>query len=80
MSVELHQMGVAELARALGERKVSAVEASQHHLARIRKHQDLGTFVAVDEELTLAQARRRKLVTWKGTASVANFQRIFQVP
>ena len=57
MSVELHQMGVAELARALGERKVSAVEASQHHLARIRKHQDLGTFVAVDEELTLAQAR-----------------------
>jgi len=57
MSAELHQMGVAELARALGERKVSAVEASQHHLARIRKHQDLGTFVAVDEELTLAQAR-----------------------
>jgi aspartyl-tRNA(Asn)/glutamyl-tRNA(Gln) amidotransferase subunit A len=57
MSAELHQMGVAELAKALGERKVSAVEASQHHLARIRKHQDLGTFVAVDEELTLAQAR-----------------------
>ncbi|MDM0107337.1 Asp-tRNA(Asn)/Glu-tRNA(Gln) amidotransferase subunit GatA [Variovorax sp. J22R24] len=57
MSAELHQMGVAELAKALGERKVSAVEAAQHHLARIRKHQDLGTFVAVDEDLTLTQAR-----------------------
>ncbi|MDM0077603.1 Asp-tRNA(Asn)/Glu-tRNA(Gln) amidotransferase subunit GatA [Variovorax sp. J2P1-59] len=57
MSAELHQIGVAELAKALAERKVSAVEAAQHHLARIRQHQDLGTFVAVDEDLTLAQAR-----------------------
>ncbi|MDM0002468.1 Asp-tRNA(Asn)/Glu-tRNA(Gln) amidotransferase subunit GatA [Variovorax sp. J22P240] len=57
MSAELHQMGVAELTKALRERKVSAVEAAQHHLTRIRKHQDLGTFVALDEELTLTQAR-----------------------
>jgi aspartyl-tRNA(Asn)/glutamyl-tRNA(Gln) amidotransferase subunit A len=53
----LHQMGVAELARALAERKVSAVEAASHHLARIRQHKELGAFVAVDEEHTLAQAR-----------------------
>jgi aspartyl-tRNA(Asn)/glutamyl-tRNA(Gln) amidotransferase subunit A len=57
MSGELHQMGVAELAKALRERKVSAVEAAQHQLGRIRQHQGLGAFLAVDEELTLAQAR-----------------------
>ena len=57
MSGELHQMGVAELARALRERKVSAVEAAQHQLARIRQHQDLGAFVALDEALALSQAR-----------------------
>ena len=47
MSGELHQMGVAEMARALRERKVSAVEAAQHQLARIRQYQDLGAFVAL---------------------------------
>jgi aspartyl-tRNA(Asn)/glutamyl-tRNA(Gln) amidotransferase subunit A len=57
MSGDLHQLGVAELAAALRERKLSAVEASQHHLARIKRHQDLGSFVALDEEATLAQAR-----------------------
>jgi aspartyl-tRNA(Asn)/glutamyl-tRNA(Gln) amidotransferase subunit A len=57
MSAELHQMGVAELARALRERKVSAVEAARHQLARIGKHQDLGAFVALDEDGALAQAR-----------------------
>ncbi|NDZ14093.1 Asp-tRNA(Asn)/Glu-tRNA(Gln) amidotransferase GatCAB subunit A [Variovorax sp. WS11] len=57
MSGELHQMGVAELARALRERKVSAVEAAQHQLGRIRQHQDLGAFVALDEALALSQAR-----------------------
>lgn len=57
MSAALHQMGVAELARALRDRKVSAVEAAQHQLARIKQHQDLGAFVALDEDLALAQAR-----------------------
>ena len=54
---ELHRMGVAELARALRERKVSALEAARHHLDRIDRHKDIAAFVAVDEELTLAQAR-----------------------
>ncbi|MDM0015728.1 Asp-tRNA(Asn)/Glu-tRNA(Gln) amidotransferase subunit GatA [Variovorax sp. J22P168] len=57
MSLELHQLGVARLAQALRERKVSAVEAAQHHLSRIAAHPDLGAFVAVDEQLTLSQAR-----------------------
>ena len=34
-AAELHQMGVAELAKALRAREVSAVEAAQHFLARI---------------------------------------------
>jgi aspartyl-tRNA(Asn)/glutamyl-tRNA(Gln) amidotransferase subunit A len=57
MSGELHEMGVAALAAALRERKISAVEAAQHQLARIKQHQDLGAFVALDEDLALAQAR-----------------------
>ncbi|GAA4346708.1 Asp-tRNA(Asn)/Glu-tRNA(Gln) amidotransferase subunit GatA [Variovorax defluvii] len=57
MSGELHTLGVAALAQALRERKVSAVEAVQHQLARIEKHQDLGVFLAVDEDAALAQAR-----------------------
>jgi aspartyl-tRNA(Asn)/glutamyl-tRNA(Gln) amidotransferase subunit A len=56
-AADLHMMGVAELAAALRERKVSAVEAAQHHLARIQQHQDLGSFVALDQDVTLAQAR-----------------------
>jgi aspartyl-tRNA(Asn)/glutamyl-tRNA(Gln) amidotransferase subunit A len=57
MSAELHQMGVTELAQALRERKVSAIEVARHQLDRITRHQNLGAFVAIDEELTLAQAR-----------------------
>jgi aspartyl-tRNA(Asn)/glutamyl-tRNA(Gln) amidotransferase subunit A len=57
MSVELHHMGVAELAKALRERKVSATEAARHQLDRITRHRNLGAFVAIDEALTLAQAR-----------------------
>ncbi|MEJ7688008.1 MAG: Asp-tRNA(Asn)/Glu-tRNA(Gln) amidotransferase subunit GatA [Variovorax sp.] len=57
MSEQLHDMGVAALATALRERKVSAVEAAQHQLARMAQHRHLGAFVAIDPDLTLAQAR-----------------------
>jgi aspartyl-tRNA(Asn)/glutamyl-tRNA(Gln) amidotransferase subunit A len=60
MSSDLHTLGVAELARLLRERKVSAVETAQHFLTRIAaldgQHQ-LGAFLQVDPEVTLAQAR-----------------------
>ena len=56
-SADLHQMGVAELSAALRARRVSAVEAAQHHLSRIRQHTELGAFVALDEQLALSQAR-----------------------
>lgn len=57
MSADLHQLGVAGLAKALATREVSAVEAAQHFLKRIDAHPGLGAFVAVDADVTLAQAR-----------------------
>ncbi|WP_418146504.1 Asp-tRNA(Asn)/Glu-tRNA(Gln) amidotransferase subunit GatA [Variovorax paradoxus] len=68
MSGELHQMGVAELAKALAERKVSAVEASQVFLGRMKAHESLGTFVDVNEDVTLAQARAADALIAKGNA------------
>lgn len=57
MSGQLHELGVAELARRLRTRDVSAVEAAQHFLARGKAHAGLGAYLATDEEVTLAQAR-----------------------
>lgn len=67
-SGELHQLSVVELAKALAERKVSAVEASQAFLGRMKAHESLGTFVDVNEEATLAQARAADALIAKGDA------------
>jgi aspartyl-tRNA(Asn)/glutamyl-tRNA(Gln) amidotransferase subunit A len=56
MSAALHDMGVAELARQLKAKKVSAVEAATHFLARGKAHAGLGAYLATDEAVTLAQA------------------------
>jgi aspartyl-tRNA(Asn)/glutamyl-tRNA(Gln) amidotransferase subunit A len=53
----LHELTVAQLAGELRGRKVSAVEAARHFLARGAKHASLGAYLAVSEEVTLAQAR-----------------------
>src|SRR6218665_3322237 len=53
----LHDLGVAELATALRQRRVCAVEGARHFLARAKARHDLGAYVALNEELTLAQAR-----------------------
>ena len=68
MSTELHQLSVAELARQLREKKVSAVETAQHFLGRIRAHESLGAFVDMNEEATLAQARAADAALAAGTA------------
>ncbi len=70
MSRDLHQWGVAELAAALAGRKVSAVEAAQHHLARMKAHEALGTFLDVNEAVTLAQARAADEAIAAGRAGV----------
>lgn len=53
----LHDLTVAELARKLKAREVSATEAAQHFLARGRQHEALGAYLATDEAVTLAQAK-----------------------
>ncbi|MGI9218412.1 MAG: Asp-tRNA(Asn)/Glu-tRNA(Gln) amidotransferase subunit GatA [Hydrogenophaga sp.] len=54
---DLHQMGVAELAAAIADKKTSSVEAAQALLARAKQHQNLGAYLAFNEDLTLAQAQ-----------------------
>ena len=58
MSGELHTRGVAEMGRLLQAREVSAVEAATAARQRIQAHAALGTFLALDDEATLAQARQ----------------------
>jgi aspartyl-tRNA(Asn)/glutamyl-tRNA(Gln) amidotransferase subunit A len=53
----LHAFSLGQLAARLKARDVSAVETAQHFLARIKAHESLGAFLAVDEEASLAQAR-----------------------
>jgi aspartyl-tRNA(Asn)/glutamyl-tRNA(Gln) amidotransferase subunit A len=53
----LHDLTVAELAAKLIAREVSAVETAKHFLARGAAHEALGAYLAIDEDVTLAQAR-----------------------
>jgi aspartyl-tRNA(Asn)/glutamyl-tRNA(Gln) amidotransferase subunit A len=57
MSPDLHDLPVAELAKKLQAKQVSATEAAQHFLARSRQHASLGAYLAIDEGVTLAQAQ-----------------------
>jgi aspartyl-tRNA(Asn)/glutamyl-tRNA(Gln) amidotransferase subunit A len=52
----LHEMGVAELGRALDTKAVSSVEATKHLLARLADHHQLGAVLATDHEGALQQA------------------------
>jgi aspartyl-tRNA(Asn)/glutamyl-tRNA(Gln) amidotransferase subunit A len=54
---DLHALGVAAAARALRGKHCSAVELTQHLLARVQVHARLGAFLAVNEAAALAQAR-----------------------
>jgi len=65
----LHDMGAARLAAALRSKQVSAVEAAQHFLARARAQQALGAFLAIDEDVTLAQARAQDAQLAAGSAA-----------
>ncbi|HMC17125.1 MAG TPA: amidase family protein, partial [Albitalea sp.] len=52
----LHEMGVADVGRALAAREVSSVEITKHLLARVASHEQLGAWLHVDGDAALAQA------------------------
>jgi aspartyl-tRNA(Asn)/glutamyl-tRNA(Gln) amidotransferase subunit A len=53
----LHDLTVTELAAKLASKEVSAVETAKHFLARAKAHESLGAYLAIDEDVTLSQAR-----------------------
>jgi aspartyl-tRNA(Asn)/glutamyl-tRNA(Gln) amidotransferase subunit A len=52
----LHEMGVAELGRAMAGKHVSSVEVTKHLLARLASHEQLGAVLCSDAELALREA------------------------
>ena len=69
---QLHELGVAELSALLDARQVSSVELTRHLLARIDAHAALGAFLAVDEEVALAQAGAADLWRARGVRSAGH--------
>ena len=53
----LHEMGVAELGRALAAKRISSIELTTHLLARLASHEQLGAMLCTDAALALEQAR-----------------------
>ena len=70
LSSDLHDLTVAQLAKALATRQVSALETAQHFLTRGRAHSELGAFLDTQEDVTLAQARAADARLASGTAGV----------
>ncbi|HRH87180.1 MAG TPA: Asp-tRNA(Asn)/Glu-tRNA(Gln) amidotransferase subunit GatA [Rubrivivax sp.] len=64
----LHDMGVAQLGRALAAGDVSSVELTQHLLTRVAAFEHLGAFLARDEQRAQAQAREADARRARGQA------------
>ncbi|THT99366.1 Asp-tRNA(Asn)/Glu-tRNA(Gln) amidotransferase subunit GatA [Lampropedia puyangensis] len=64
----LHHQSVRALTTALRQRDVSATEVAQHFLARSQAHPELGAYLAIDEDATLAQAKAADMRLAAGTA------------
>ena len=55
-NLDLHDLSVFDLAAKLASKEVSSVEVTQHFLARVKSEQ-LGAFLAVDADVSLAHAK-----------------------
>ena len=67
---DLHDLSVAQLATKLRAREISAIETATHFLARVQAHASLGSFVAIDEEVTLRQAAAADVRLAQGTGGI----------
>jgi aspartyl-tRNA(Asn)/glutamyl-tRNA(Gln) amidotransferase subunit A len=68
MSGGLHDLGVAEMGRALQAGRVSSLEITQHLLTRVSGFEHLGAFLARDPQLSLDQARQADARRARGEA------------
>ena len=53
---DFHHDTVAGLSQLLATKQASAVELAQHYLARSQAQSDLGAYLSIDAQATLAQA------------------------
>ncbi len=53
----IHEMGVADLGRAMASKELSSVEATKHLLARVATHEHLGAWLCIDGDKALDQAK-----------------------
>ena len=65
----IHEMGVAELGRAMTTKAFSSVEATKHLLARIADHEHLGAFLSVDGAGAIRSAEAADARRAEGAAS-----------
>jgi aspartyl-tRNA(Asn)/glutamyl-tRNA(Gln) amidotransferase subunit A len=65
----LHEMGVAELGHVLRDKQVSSEELTQHLLARVAAHEQLGAFLHVDADAAMRQARAADAAIARGEAT-----------
>ena len=56
-NTELHDLGLSELSAKLSAGEVSSLELTDHFLARIAAHDNLGAFLAQDADVSRAQAK-----------------------
>ncbi len=66
---DFHQSTVAGLSQMLDRKEASAVELAQHFLQRSQARPDLGAYLSIDPETTLAQARLADARRAAGTAT-----------
>jgi aspartyl-tRNA(Asn)/glutamyl-tRNA(Gln) amidotransferase subunit A len=65
--MNVHELGVAALARALRAKQLSSTELTQSLLSRVARHHALGAFLAMDPAAALAQARTADEQLARGT-------------